>query len=258
MDIVRALVVRASSEPSSLLLCDNAHALDDTRRETALTYAVGNGHLDVVECLLRAEADMFHGGHANVAAPTHKAAPGGWTKLLNDHPAWIPPAHVACYEGRLEMIGYFVEELGISVDSKACPGKFVFCRYRSGANEITSEGTLLHFVLINKPRQDEDGRYLQCVKYLLDNKADVTIQMRSKFESKSALDIAWESDFTVLALMAWKLGSGRLRLREACRIDIGPVNARMREIHKYANGGHDVSPLQVPLLPPLSQFNQHS
>lgn len=235
VDTVRMLLDRIPDGASYLLLRANLRKrfFGERREETALTCAAGNGHLDVVRCLLKAEADAFYGGHAKLSTPE------GWTQLHDCHPAWMPPAHVACYEAQPEILRYFVEELGISVDSRTLSGKqVIFSQYPR--LEYVSEVTLLQCVLINQDRQNVRD-HLQCVKYLLDQEADITLRAFFNDDTipKSALDVAWQSDFTALALMAWKKSFGRLSRPKAFRI--GQVRTRMQVMKTDNSEGHDVS-----------------
>lgn len=226
VDVVRTLVTRGPDRRSWLHACDYYPYLR-TNGETALTYAVIRGHLDLVEILLKAEADTFY--------PGREMTPKGWVRLSNDHPSRIPPAHLACYANQLSVLRYFIEELGMSVNSRTAGVKDFMLVYPTQDTISAPEHlygnpkakacrftqlTLLHFTLARNPELNVQCAW-ECMEYLLDQGADIFIRSgelipssaprrnaSSPFKStvtktgKSVIDIVWEYDLGFTELVA--------------------------------------------------------
>lgn len=196
LDIIEALFDKHPNK-DYLVLCDK-------NGDTALTCAIRNGHLEIVKLLLEAESDM---------------KPGiSWDQLFNEHTAWLQPAHLACCRGKLDILKYFIDTLGVDVNSRTPAGKRIkwpsIGSLRPSDTCIIGnyEVSLLECVLGYRTPPDA----IPCLEYLLCKQAD--IPGTTQGNDSSAVDNAWRMrDFRALALIArWSyLETGYTRWQSA-------------------------------------------
>lgn len=186
LGIIRALFDKHPNK-DYLTLCDKYE-------ETALTLAIAKGHMETVKLLLEAESRL------NADKP--------WNLLFDNHPAWLPPAHIACYRNQTEILRYFIEELDIDVNSRTPAGKAISgprlwtSNFRS-INEFRL--SLLECVIIGGTKLALRGQFQfpHVLEYLLRKGADISARSQSNHPDLNAVDTAWHAqEFKSLALMA--------------------------------------------------------
>lgn len=221
-DIIHALVTKFPDRQSSIRLVDDAG-------ETALTSAVRSGHLDTVKYLLEAEAAMLQWS-------------AGLAQLCEDYPGWAPPAHIACLFRRHEVLRYFIEECGVSVDSKTPAGKEIQCpsSMEVSLGPVKSELTLLYCAIASSKN---NRNWVKCIDYLVRKGADISLRSKNRW---SAIDVAYKLDRTMaLALMALaRACSGSFETPEVPKFSIILRGSHVKW-YWVQSRNHDVSTHQI-------------
>lgn len=211
LEIIRALLEKSPNTGDHLRMCDHDN-------ETALTYAIAEGQLKTVKLLIKAESDMKPGLSCS--------------QLFDIHPAWLPPAHMACLRGQPEILRYFIEERGINVNSKTQAGRRIRWPHRWQKHKPPAFDVSLLDCVIGQGTEPE---VVHCLEYLLFQDADLSEGSAHAYRNLNAVDLAWlKEDFRSLALMA----RDRDRREDNKRIAI-------QRSHHLFGLDHDVSPKQL-------------